>query len=588
MFEQHYEAELRHLREAGKEFAKAHPERAAALNMDRFGTPDPYVERLFEGFAFISAQLRQKLHDDLPELTEGVVSLLWPNYMRMIPSLAILEFQPKPHVLQQRQTLASGVRMRSGTIGNTGVQCEYRSTQPVELAPIRLLRAEPDINEAGRSLIRLEFEIEPQAEWAKLDLSKLRLYLHADAPVAFTLRHYLLDCVERVILRAEGDAGLRQELGGKGRFAQAGFDAEERLWPSANTAFSGYELLQEYFAFREKFLFVDLQGLENLRLPPGLRRFTLDCVLDKALPADLRFSAANVRLFCTPIINLFELEAEPVSVDLTRDEYRLNPLLRESGLIETYSVDEVIAFNHHDGARLPYVPFSSFKHRGGLAREDSPERYYHARPRRGVSGRHEMWLALGGHANVDPANPPRETLSVRLTGSNGLLPRQALRDATITELVAGSPDLAGCFNITSPTLPQYPPTDDRFHWRLISHLLPSLMSLIDAEVMRSTLALYDWSEQEANRRRIEGVQKLECSRSHRMHKGSVISGFAIRIEVTGSHFADEGDLRLFGAILCEFFRLYVPVNAYADLTLRVLPRGTELHWRCDIGAMSVM
>lgn len=88
----YYEAEMRYLREAGKEFARAHPDRAAMLNLDKPGARDPYVERLFEGFAFLMGRLREKLDDDLPELTEGLVSLLWPHYMRTIPSLAIVEF----------------------------------------------------------------------------------------------------------------------------------------------------------------------------------------------------------------------------------------------------------------------------------------------------------------------------------------------------------------------------------------------------------------------------------------------------------------------------------------------------------------
>lgn len=33
----YYEAEMRYLREAGKEFARAHPDRARMLNLDRVG-----------------------------------------------------------------------------------------------------------------------------------------------------------------------------------------------------------------------------------------------------------------------------------------------------------------------------------------------------------------------------------------------------------------------------------------------------------------------------------------------------------------------------------------------------------------------
>ncbi len=67
----YYEAEMRYLREAGKEFAQAFPDRARMLNIDRIGERDPHVERLFEGFAFLMGRLRHKLDDELPELTEG-------------------------------------------------------------------------------------------------------------------------------------------------------------------------------------------------------------------------------------------------------------------------------------------------------------------------------------------------------------------------------------------------------------------------------------------------------------------------------------------------------------------------------------
>lgn len=77
----YFDAEMRYLREAAKAFAQAHPDRAAMLDLDKAGTPDPYVERLFEGFAFSVGRLREKIDDDLPELTEGLVSMLWPHYL---------------------------------------------------------------------------------------------------------------------------------------------------------------------------------------------------------------------------------------------------------------------------------------------------------------------------------------------------------------------------------------------------------------------------------------------------------------------------------------------------------------------------
>ncbi len=146
----YYEAEMRYLREAGKEFARAHPDRAAMLNLDKTGARDPYVERLFEGFAFLMGRLREKLDDDLPELTEGLVSLLWPHYMRTIPSLSVVAFSPDWQQLRKQELLESGFSVLSRPVGPENTVCQYRTTREVPLQPLHLadarLQTEPDVD----------------------------------------------------------------------------------------------------------------------------------------------------------------------------------------------------------------------------------------------------------------------------------------------------------------------------------------------------------------------------------------------------------------------------------------------------------
>ena len=134
----YYESEMRYLREAGKEFAKIHPDRASQLNLDRVGDRDPYVERLFEGFAFLTGRLRQKIDDDLPELTESLVSLLWPHYLRLIPSLSIIELTPDYATLSRQEFIPKGLKVQSEPLGQVGTKCPYRTTQDVILQPIKL------------------------------------------------------------------------------------------------------------------------------------------------------------------------------------------------------------------------------------------------------------------------------------------------------------------------------------------------------------------------------------------------------------------------------------------------------------------
>ncbi len=153
----YFDAEMRYLREAGKEFAQAFPDRAAQLNLDKPGAHDPYVERLFEGFAFLMGRLREKLDDDLPELTEGLVSLLWPHYLRTIPSLSVIELVPELDQMRTSKQISKGFEVLTQPIGPQRTRCHYTTTQDLTLQPLALesLRVahEPD----GRSLLRLRF-----------------------------------------------------------------------------------------------------------------------------------------------------------------------------------------------------------------------------------------------------------------------------------------------------------------------------------------------------------------------------------------------------------------------------------------------
>ncbi|SAL79438.1 type VI secretion protein [Caballeronia peredens] len=586
----YYEAEMRYLREAGREFARAFPDRARELDMDRLGERDPHVERLFEGFAFLMGRLRHKLDDELPELTEGLVSMLWPHYLRMIPSLSILELTPDVGALQKHEVVAAGLEATSDPIG-TGlsaadeaqIECVYRTTQAVDLYPITLAEAGAYAREDGRSVIRFRFAIQQQAQRDRLRVPRLRFYLHADRPVAHALYAALSAKPEAVQVRVPGfpedRPGAPQTMETL-RLAPAGFATDERLWPKADNAFGGYQLLLEYFTFPEKFMFIDLLGLDMTAIPKSAHAFDVEVVLNRPYPDDMRFTEENVRLYCTPVINLFPIAADPVKVTQFETEYRVRAREQYGSLVDIYSVDAVEGFE--GGRRFEYVPFAAFKHRGGMLRHEMPERYFHTRMRRGPSGRFDTWLALGGHAwdewDKRARTLPRETLSVSVTGTNGMLPRKALREAGITRMRGGFTNVGAVRNLTAPTLPVYPPTGDRFQWRVLSHLAPNYLSLLDAEILRGSLALYDWTEGELNRRRIEAITDVRHRSLQKLVKGGLMRGVEITVTLDSTRFAGDGDLDLFGGMLNRFLGLYATLNLYTKLVVVSQPSGKRIEW----------
>lgn len=128
-----FSEELRYLHELGNDFAQDNPQLARLLGK---GGSDPDVERLMEAFAFLTAKLRLKLEDDLPELTHPMLQLLWPNYLRPLPSATIIQFTPRKQALSQSQPIAKGSRLFSSPVD--GVPCEFRTCTAVDIHPFEI------------------------------------------------------------------------------------------------------------------------------------------------------------------------------------------------------------------------------------------------------------------------------------------------------------------------------------------------------------------------------------------------------------------------------------------------------------------
>ena len=165
-----------------------------------------------------------------------------------------------------------------------------------------------------------------------------------------------------------------------------------------------------------------------------------------------------------------------------------------------------------------------------------------------------------------------------MTGGNGLLPRKGLRETSLDELAASPTNVSGVRNLVSPTLPLYPPTEDRFQWRVLSHLAPNFLSLMNAEVLRGALALYDWTDDELNRRRLAGILWVSQELLEEVTGGSVERGLLIEVTLDSHAFAGEGDVMLFGELLHRFFAQYAEINLFTRLSIVSLPSQTRTNW----------
>ncbi|MGV2863947.1 type VI secretion system baseplate subunit TssF, partial [Achromobacter sp. AGC39] len=107
----YYNRELVYLRELGAEFAQAHPKVAGRLGMNATEVADPYVERLLEGFSFLTARIQMKMDAEFPRFSQRLLEVVYPNYLAPTPSMAIVQFAPS----MNEGTLAGGFELPRGT-----------------------------------------------------------------------------------------------------------------------------------------------------------------------------------------------------------------------------------------------------------------------------------------------------------------------------------------------------------------------------------------------------------------------------------------------------------------------------------------
>jgi type VI secretion system protein ImpG len=579
MFKDYYLQELQFLSELGEEFSRAHPGEAHLL---AGASRDPDVERLMEGFAFLAGRVRQKLDDEFPELLHGVMNLLSPHYLRPVPAMAILEFSPLLQALRQSQRIARGTDVDSVPV--EGTPCRFRTAYDVLLNPVSLEQVTLETRASGLPVLSLDFRIWNKVRPEALELDPLRLFLHGDAATTTALYSHLCRHVEECRVGPLNPGGGAAAAHRRLTLEPVGFSDEEALLPYPASSFPGYRLLQEYFALPEKFLFIDLRGLAGLAQLGVDDRFRIEICFDRQLPANLRPTRDQIHLYCTPIANLFAHEGDPIRIDQTQTEYRLRPSGRDPFHYEVFTVDRVTSFASGAVEEREIPPFYFFGN--GTEGEDAVT--YTVRLRNSVADdRLDVYVAFAD-ARGGPALPDTETVAFQLTCSNRRR-AEALRPGDIHVPTDSSPPFVQFRNLTAPTPSVVPPLDGDLHWRLLSHLSLNYLPLVSVAALRGVLQLYNFQAlrdpraARANALRLEGIQEVRSTASERLSRGAMLRGTAITVELLEDHFAGDGDVFLFSALLNELFGLSGTLNSFTQLTVHGVERGETIAWPSRIG-----
>lgn len=593
-----YERELTYLREMGAQFAEKYPKIAARLMLEPSKeSEDPHVERLLESFAFLAARVHLKLDDDFPEITEALLSIVYPHFIRPLPSMSIVEL----HLDVERGKLTTGLTIDRGTVLYSrpvaGVPCKFRTCYDTTLWPLTVVGAEwkspdqlrPPVRAADAAFaLRLELSSPADVPLPKLGVDRLRFHLFGENHLVHALYELLCCKLTHIVIRdPTPNSKVAPVYLPTSSLRPVGFAEEEGMVPYPHRSFIGYRILQEFFSLPSKFLFVDVSGLEAAwgagfkNRAEILFLFSAAGDEDRRQRLELGVSPKTFRLGCVPVVNLFPQTAEPLLLDQHKYEYPIKPDIRRPAAVEVFSVDEVCTIDADTRQVVTYRPFYSYRHETG----DGKNECFWIANRRASNRQNDeasdIYLALVDRS-MRTFFPDADTLTVRTTCTNRNLPaRLPFGNEDGDFELEGNAPIKRIVALTKPTLPLRPPTAKLALWHLISHLSLNYLSLVEEgrDALQQILRLYDFTDSSFAQKMIEGISDLKS----RAHFAPVVSegavtfarGTRVELELDEEQFVGGG-VYLFASVIEQFLALYASLNSFTQLVARTRQRREVL------------
>jgi len=615
-----YNEELQYIRELSGEFAAEYPKIAGRLALDRDGKEacaDPFVERLLEGFAFLTARVRRKFEAEFPRFTQALLETVYPHYLCPTPSMLVARVAPDltDGALMTGFPVPRGTVFRTRLGRNERTSCEFRSGQDVTLWPLDLIEAHYHTRDLGtlslpadvpaRAALRLRFAITAGGNADALkSLPHLDLYLRGNDDIPTRIYEQMIGRQVGGVVRLlePGRVATNRRLPSPSCF-RVGLAENEALLPPSPRTFEGYRLLKEYMTFPQRFLFTRLVGLGDALAGSKVTSFDVVILLNAVDPKlEGQIDKTSFELFCTPAINLVKRRADRIPIDNRAYEHQVIVDRTRPLDFEVYRVESVTGIGAKSEEQQVFHPFYGSR-AGGTAggafytTHRSPRMLSQQEKRFGKNTSYsgsEVYLSLVDSSAAPHASDLRQ-LAIEVLVTNRHLPLTMGDQIEFTPEGGGPVQSVRC--VTGPTVPQPSHIDGEILWRLISHLSLNYLSIDggnlsdDPGPFREILRLYADTTDRTLLKQIEGVQAVTVRpvvrRIETLGPVTFVRGSEITVRLDEAAFEGSG-IFLFGSIVERFLTRYASINSFTETVIVSPQRGEVMRWPIQTGTRPLL
>jgi type VI secretion system protein ImpG len=539
----YYDDEMFYLRTSGRQFAQEYPDAARVLDGESQGDRDPAVERLLEGFAFLTARIRQEMDQDESGLARDLVEMTEPALLQPLPSFTMAELQPPAGESQQRK-VERGALFSTVPLPGLGYPCLFSSDDARPLSQTELSGVSLAEGPDGHDQLELNFQRNASA---RTSAESLALYVHGDSGLAWTLWYFMVRCSESPV-------------------------APYRAVDTGNS----WELCRSFFTMEERFRMV------RLDLPEFEGNHTVRIRFNRKFPRHLLKAVQKdtLRINVFPLLNQFVQPTEPIVLDQRHFEYHIQP--RQGRRQEIIKLRSVKAGSMKDPGRAKEIlPFAA----PGIPDKLPGQSYYRFATRANRQGENSAWIALGS------LPPDTEMLSIEALCSDGPWVREHVQAKDI-QLVK-DPALSGCavHALQRPTQLLRPPSEQDLEWRVLGLLGTGIQSLANPDFIKRALALWNWDPMGTKNYLIDNIRQASHSLDNKARQGKILPCVKVSLlmqddKCQADSYDRLGQLFAFGNVLHHLFQTQATINTLVELEIVLEPSRLNMVWNACEGTCS--
>lgn len=594
-FLDYYRENLTYLRDLGGEFANEFPKIASRLDLTKYDCADPYVERLLEGTAFLSARVEKKLDDGYKRFLESVLTSISPEVLNPIVSGAVVQL----NVDYASDEVRTGAVLENAIVAEAAIPsittpCKFSTVSEIHLSPFRVISAEYVTRELASFEIdsrtavaglHLKLEIPAGSDIKKIMANDLTLYINANDSLASTIMCQMMSDMENVYYSNNADYKQLKDA----EIKMNSFGTEDLLLKQTKGNLHGIHTLKKFLLYPSFFKFITIKNISEIL---KARTSQIDLLItfkrrENELIQEIRTSTFKVN--CVPMVNAFRKRSERINI--TKDEYELHivPERMFPQDYEVYSVqkmefydaqnkelfDATSFFNHEDDEKLKYNFYSVHRSRSLFDQKEKQRSSY-----------------IGSDVFVSVAGQEADMQDVaqylaEMICTNRDLPLFLQQS---TPLSFELPFLKSGEFLTKPTRPNYPLIDqgNKSDWAKVSHILLNLSGMLwqngtlPLELLKTLLSSYILRAEDECKRMIEGIVSLESDpKTFRFNKNGTLffeTGWKITFTLNETAYAGIG-FYFYGLVLINIFRSFTPLNSLLEVEFKTVQSGVIGTWQ---------